>query len=1077
MEHTILTLPMIHTFQCYCTIAMLLIATDLYTQELPQLHNLYRSSSTESSVGQSSMQTMQKDKPYVRYDDKMVRQIVVSQPDICSIELPLPSGLSETVLLTHSSIVNANTRYVVGTDNGDKVTSFADSVRCYRGKSSDGSYVVATMSSQRIYCSIMNRDGIWILAPETTAPNTQGSSQGNNGVANHVYRLEKSEFDRTPMNCGITDDYIDDRVREILQQGKSKSPSLHSPNELLTISMALELDNAVMSRFPDTTKAIAYVLNIFEVGSLVCERDLNAKYEITNIRLWFTQPPYVSSQALGLTPSIRFFSTWWAKNMKGKLQYDVVHWLSYSNVPSGVASSIGGICADSGTYALTYLLGDGANGNRSRDIQIVLHEFGHVFGSPHTHSCLWQGGPIDNCVGNYAENGPCEYKRSQREEGTIMSYCLSREASYPFTLAFHPQCSALIRAYLQRVPCIGNQPMKRAGKLWGYVRDTKGNPMSSIKIVLRPMNEMFWLGNPDLITDSVFITNNDGYYEYNQLGTGLYRIVFPNNYGTSPIGVNEQSIVTSAMVMVNDTTIRKDWVITKQYQVKLITGDTTKTNAPSVSVMQIDTLPLSTAMGGLKSFGFGVNNPMLYLEGGKYIVFPNLQGSEYTPTYRVLTLNDSTYEQNKLVVFTPKPSQRRTFLGIAGERPTASSSRILPLVGEKILTGSSQSGVLVSASVTDSNGVYVTYSDNSSAQYATFDNTDRQKMSYELFSWTNLPLTYYSIDLLYRRPRLKSFVDRYVFSSRIDTFNSIASNVTLVNVPSEKNPSRVQLPFEFRFGDSTYKSIDVWLGGTLSFGNTVYVNTFSNNHPYLFHPYPTGGILQVHNQFFLPRTSIWQGDNDTNRRVQVWSTVVGSAPNRTYIVEWKFIDTLPTLLFPTTFTSQIQLHESGNLIEYVYGDCAMATNRSYGSGYVGIQGTDPLDVHARITVNTWNNTERGFRSVNTIPLMAFSGSILPQQGLTFRWEDVSINSVEQLSNTEELTISPNPAQELLTISHHFNTPIRIELLDALGKTVYDVSSITNASHSINIDSFASGVYYCRVHTDNAVLTRVCSIVR
>ncbi|MBP6386871.1 MAG: hypothetical protein KA327_09665, partial [Pseudarcicella sp.] len=70
------------------------------------------------------------------------------------------------------------------------------------------------------------------------------------------------------------------------------------------------------------------------------------------------------------------------------------------------------------------------------NLSTIAHEIGHSFGSPHTQSCNWAGGPLDFC---YATEGDCYDDGLENIKGTIMSYC-SRDM-----MTFHPTCIELMR--------------------------------------------------------------------------------------------------------------------------------------------------------------------------------------------------------------------------------------------------------------------------------------------------------------------------------------------------------------------------------------------------------------------------------------------------------------------------------------------------------------------------------------------------------------------------------------------------------------------------------------------------------
>lgn len=71
----------------------------------------------------------------------------------------------------------------------------------------------------------------------------------------------------------------------------------------------------------------------------------------------------------------------------------------------------------------------------SWSVNVITHELGHNFGSPHTQSCSWPGGAIDNC---YTTEGGCPPGPAPVNGGTIMSYCHMTGYGINFANGFGP---------------------------------------------------------------------------------------------------------------------------------------------------------------------------------------------------------------------------------------------------------------------------------------------------------------------------------------------------------------------------------------------------------------------------------------------------------------------------------------------------------------------------------------------------------------------------------------------------------------------------------------------------------------
>ena len=92
-----------------------------------------------------------------------------------------------------------------------------------------------------------------------------------------------------------------------------------------------------------------------------------------------------------------------------------------------------------------------------------------------------------------------------------------------------------------------------------------------------------------------------------------------------------------------------------------------------------------------------------------------------------------------------------------------------------------------------------------------------------------------------------------------------------------------------------------------------------------------------------------------------------------------------------------------------------------------------------------------------------------QQDLTIRVDFELINSIDQHTLNQHVTIYPNPIKENLTVK--LTTPFeQIEILNLLGQVVH-TSTVNDQEFVINVADYKSGVYFIRLNGKSGIATK------
>ncbi len=250
-----------------------------------------------------------------------------------------------------------------------------------------------------------------------------------------------------------------------------------------TINLAVETDyeyyalfNSQDSQDSQATAALDYLSDLIAYASVIYEREIGARLQISYAKLWIDGPNSDPWNATNTSALLGELLTYWNTN-NSNVNRATVHMLSGRQFYSGIAY-VGTLCNKQYGYGVTTSIQGNFNINNPKivwDIIAVSHELGHNFGSPHTHCYAGIGGNVNDVDHCYGQESGC-YTGTQTLPGlnslsggvagdgggTIMSYChllsggmgnlaLTFGQNHPYGIAAN-RVSNLMSAFVAGVP-------------------------------------------------------------------------------------------------------------------------------------------------------------------------------------------------------------------------------------------------------------------------------------------------------------------------------------------------------------------------------------------------------------------------------------------------------------------------------------------------------------------------------------------------------------------------------------------------------------------------------------------------
>ena len=226
-----------------------------------------------------------------------------------------------------------------------------------------------------------------------------------------------------------------------------ESDSNRSEGKCVKLYFETEVD--MFTQLGSVANVEAYVTGVFNNVATLYQND-GVTTEISEINVWSTIDPYTAGGTAALLSQFQANT--------GAFNGDLGQLLTFRGVGGGRAAGFAGLCNPNTDLSLS------VSGNMSANypdipaysftIHVVAHEFGHLFGSRHTHACVWNGNntAIDGCAGG--TEGSCALPPIPPGGGTIMSYCHIQSVGIDFNLGFGPQPGNLIRNNVCDAQCI-----------------------------------------------------------------------------------------------------------------------------------------------------------------------------------------------------------------------------------------------------------------------------------------------------------------------------------------------------------------------------------------------------------------------------------------------------------------------------------------------------------------------------------------------------------------------------------------------------------------------------------------------
>jgi PKD domain-containing protein/metallopeptidase family M12-like protein/type IX secretion system substrate protein len=375
-------------------------------------------------------------------------EIMTSKPEYLKLAVPVENGSRNLTLLLYKVNISPNGFNLLCSDG--LMHTPDNSIVHYRGtiENDDNSIVALSFSSNEIMGMVSNNNGNYVIGK------IENNSEGLYMIYNDRDMVQPFNFE-CATNTSVPQGYSQ----------KNSPPGTLSAN---CVNWYWETDYDIYAgKGSSVANVNSYIQGIFNEVSTLYDND-GMNITLLTVFIWSTVDPYTG-------PSTSNYLSQFGTN-RTSFNGDLANLLGYGG--GGGVAWLDGFCSST-SHKMAYS-GISSSFNTvptySWTVEVVAHEEGHLFGSHHTHDCVWNGNntKIDACGDSEGyTSGSCSWPNPALPPGggTIMSYCHLTSVGINFNLGFGPQPTDVMLTNEETSSCLsacsGCNPPSQPGTISG----------------------------------------------------------------------------------------------------------------------------------------------------------------------------------------------------------------------------------------------------------------------------------------------------------------------------------------------------------------------------------------------------------------------------------------------------------------------------------------------------------------------------------------------------------------------------------------------------------------------------------
>ncbi|MDZ4705721.1 MAG: zinc-dependent metalloprotease [Saprospiraceae bacterium] len=374
---------------------------------------------------------------YFDYNTLKARELIKRYPEFISLEIAI--NAKETYVLDLVSSAKAFEKLIITTSSGEKFDLSKFKAAHYRGVvrgHEEHTLVSISMFENEISGVIYSEHGNMVLGKVKETDK-------------HIlYKDSDLEKDLFP-TCGMEDPPLNDEEADVYDSALSVIFN-GMIDKCVELYFETEYD-IYQAQGNTTTGVVTWVTNLFNNVSTLYANAL-IQTSISEIKVWNVPDPYNATSSSALLAQFQAQIV----TLNGHLG----QLLTSRSIGGGIAAGFDGLCNSNPDNSLSvsgHMTPTTPNvPSFSWNVQVVTHEFGHLFGSRHTHACVWNSNntAIDGCAGG--TEGNCPTPGIPSGGGTIMSYCHITNVGINFNNGFGLQPGNVMRMRVQNAACVSS---------------------------------------------------------------------------------------------------------------------------------------------------------------------------------------------------------------------------------------------------------------------------------------------------------------------------------------------------------------------------------------------------------------------------------------------------------------------------------------------------------------------------------------------------------------------------------------------------------------------------------------------